>query len=146
MITRKIMELSQLVPDDTSALIIACCLFEDFDLAAASTANFRRGFGVHSFLLRDKHGSEVAAVSRANAPRWCGWVVDEYVPSDVAGHQRGGFIEIVRGHGLGRNAFPRCGFVKADRHLHATSAVPAMAGFHQDPNPEPPWIRPEHPE
>src|SRR5690242_8251284 len=118
------MELSQLVPDDTSALIIARCLFEDFDLVAASTANFRRGFGVHSLLFREQHGSEIAAVSRANAPRWCGRVVDEYVPSHVAGHHCGGFIEIVRGHSLGRDASPRGGFVKADRHLRATSAVP----------------------
>src|SRR5262249_42883072 len=85
------------------------------------------------------------------------------MPSNVAGCQCGGLIEIVSGQGLSRNAFPRRGFVKADRHPYAISvscvavaglnwvAVAgfnwvAVAGFNPDPNLEPPWVRPEHPE
>lgn len=101
---------------------------------------------MHSFLLREQHGGEVAAVSQANAPRWCRRVPDEYVLGDVPGHNCGGFIEIARGQGLGRDASPRCGLVKADRHLRAISARLAAAGFHPDPNLEPPRFRPEHPE
>src|SRR5690348_24615 len=146
-VTREIIELGQLVSDDTGALVIACCLFEDADLLVVSTANIIRGFGVYAFLLRKQHGSEVAAVGSADTPWWCCRVPDEYVLGDVARNRCGGLIEVARDHGLARDALPRCGFVQADRHLRVLSARwVAGDGFHPDPDLEPPRVRPEHPE
>jgi hypothetical protein len=145
-------ELSELVPDDTSATAADRPLLQSFDLLGSGSVYVTWCHGANALLPREQQGREITTVGGAETPRRRGGIHGEDLPGDVPGRLRGRLVNVTRRQGLGRDGLAGSRIIELHGHSRGVGplgTVPAgvlLRRLHPHAELDLARVRPQHAE